>query len=528
MNIYTRHTAGAAFVAALLASATVPTMAAAQDAPSPVVIAAAPASDQADASGPVTSLDMAFDRAYWSNPTLLAERARLKSTDYRLPQARARSGPQLSAEAGYGYSRNNIEQPTGGFAARSGWAPSAAAILSQPLFTFGRNASAERGASAQIDYQRAVLRAMEQQVLLQTVSVYADVRRERAAVRIALENLALLERELVDNTSRLKVRDTTRTDVEQVGTRVEIGRAQLLQAKRAAALAEAEFLKTVGSPAGDLAAPVLLVQPSSSLEDAFSFAQKIHPILIAAHARERASRAEIDAARAERKPRVDLRGRAGIDTNLFGIDRVRQSTVRGEVLVSGPIFQSGALTARVEEAKAANDADWRLIDQALRETRIEITDAWNEWITAEAALVNLSAAVQLAEQAYGGAVQQERVGMRTTLDVLDLARDLLSAKVNYNQTLATAQIAKARVLAATGLLDQEHVAPGKPRYDEQRNFNRVKNDGDVPVLTSIVRAIDRVPLGSKANREGRDPLGPMIPPAVAVPSAAETSNPSPQ
>jgi hypothetical protein len=118
--------------------------------------------------------------------------------------------------------------------------------------------------------------------------------------------------------------------------------------------------------------------------------------------------------------------------------------------------------------------------------------------------------------------------MRTTLDVLDLARDLLSAKVNYNQTLATAQISKARVLAATGLLDQEHVAPGKPRYDEQRNFNRVKNDGDVPVLTSIVRAIDRVPLGSKANREGRDPLGPMIPPAVAVPAAAETSSPPPQ
>ncbi len=477
--------------------------------------------DFLDVEQPVTTLDVALDRAYWTNPALLAERARLESIDFRLPQARARSGPQLNYEAGYGYRRDSIEQQAGGSVPRSGWAPSASAVLTQPLFTFGRNAAGERTATAQIDYQRAALQAMEQQVLLQTVTAYVTVLREREAVRIASENLALLERELSDNSFRLQARDTTRTDVDQVATRVELGKAQLLQARRAVAFSEAEFLKVVGSPPGDLSPPGAPPLPARSLEDAYTVAQQRHPILVAAYARERASRAQVSIARAERRPRVDLRGRAGVDTNLFGLDRLQQTSLRGEFVVSGPIFQSGALNARLGEAEAANDADWRLIDQTLRETRAEVSDAWNEWLTAEGSLDSLANAVILAEQAHSGAVQQERVGMRTTLDVLDLARDLLSAKISHNQARATLHIAKMRVLAAIGMLDLADLAPGRPQRNDARHYDRVSNDGDTPLITPLIQSIDRIPLGSQQDREIRDPSAALLTPAVPIAMPAE-------
>lgn len=477
--------------------------------------------DFLDVGQPVTSLDVALDRAYLTNPALLAERARLESIDFRLPQARARSGLQLNYEVGYGYRRDNIEQQVGGSLPRAGWAPSASAVLTQPLFTFGRNAAGERTASAQIDYQRAALRAMEQQVLLQTVSAYVTVLREREAVRIAAENLALLERELADNSFRLQARDTTRTDVDQVATRVELGKAQLLQAHRAVAFSEAEFLNVIGSPPGDLSPPGAPPLPARSLEDAYTVAQQRHPILVAAYARERASRAQVSIARAERMPRVDLRGRAGVDTNLFGLDRLQQTSLRGEFVVSGPIFQSGALNARLGEAEAANDADWRLIDQTLRETRAEVSDAWNEWLTAEGSLGNLANAVILAEQAHSGAVLQERVGMRTTLDVLDLARDLLSAKISHNQARATLHIAKVRVLAAIGMLELADLVPGRPQLVDVRHYNRVSNDGDTPLITSVIQSIDRMPLGSQQDREIRDPSAALLTPAVPIATPTE-------
>lgn len=467
---------------------------------------------------PVTSLSAALELAYSTNPNLLAERARLESVDYRLPQARSRSGPQLSFESSYGYRRDNIEQSAGGYLPLTGWAPSAAAVFSQPLLTFGRNAASERTASAQIDYQRALLRATTQQVLLETVNAYVSVGRDREAVRIAQENLALLERDLTDNLSRMKAADTTRTDVQQVATRVEVGRAQLLQAQRSAAMSEAYFLKIVGSVPGELEPPLPFGLPASNLEDAYAMAQRANPVLAAAHARERVSRAQVGATKAERRPRLDLRGRAGVDTNLFGLDRLQQTSLRGEVVLSGPIFQSGALSARLNEAEAANDADWRLIDQTLRDVRAEVADAWNESLTAEASLQNLGRAVTLAEQAHDGAVQQQRYGMRTTLDVLDLARDLLSAKVSYNQARASAHVAKVKLLFAVGVLEDVVPRLGMPSHDIEEHYERARNDGDVPLITASVQALDRIPLGSDENREFRDEFDALLSPEVEVPT----------
>lgn len=474
---------------------------------------------------PLTNLVDALELAYSTNPNLLAERARLEAINFRLPQARARSGPDIGIEARYGYRRENYEQQNGNFLAQSTWSPAASAVLSQPLFTFGRNAAGERNAAAQIDYQRAVLRVTEQQVLLQAITAYVAVRREREAVRIARENLSLLERELLDNSMRLKVRDTTKTDVQQVATRLEIGRAQLLQAQGALSSAEADFLKVVGAPAGELAAPADLALPAQNIEDAFTLAQQINPVLMAAHARERSSRAQFEGARAERRPRIDLRGRAGLETNLFGADPLRQTSLRGEVVLSGPLFQSGALGARINEAEAVNDADWRLIDDVLRETRGEVAGAWNEWLTASASVQNLRRAVYLAEQAYDGAVQQKRVGMRTTLDVLDLARDLLAARVSFNQAGAAAFLAKARLLSVVGVLDIRHLLSDRPSYDVEKSYNKTKDYSDLPLVTPLLQRLDSLMLQPSADRQSRDPSAGLLVQPVPISPASEP-NPS--
>lgn len=465
----------------------------------------------------VRSLEEALERAYESNPELLAQHSKLDSVGYRLPQARARSGPQLSFEATYGYQRENVEQLFGNFVARSGWSPAASAILTQPLFTFGRNAAGEREAKAQIAYQRAVVAATEQQLVAQTYAAYVNVVRDRAAEGIARENLQLLEGELRNNTSRYRARDTTRTDVQQVATRVELGRAQLLQAQRSVAASEALFQRLVGARAGDLAPPPAAFVPFRSIEDGFAVAQDRLPVIKAAYAREQLSRAEVEGAKAEGRVRVDLRGRAGVETSLTGLQWRQRSQMSGQVVLSGSIFQCGLLTARVHEAEAANDADWRMIDQALRESRAELADAWNEWVSAEASLINLGDAVELARRAHEGAVKQEQLGMRTTLDVLDLARDLLSAQINYNATLATARNARTRVLAGAGLLDWDIFAPALARGDSDRRLAATRHDGDIPLLTPLVQAIDRLPLRSKADRPSRDGAAAGSAPAVAAP-----------
>ena len=123
------------------------------------------------ASGaPVSGLEQALRLAYWTTPNLLAQRALLRSVDYRVPQARAAFGPSINYQADYSYQRTQFDQLLGADIINRGWSSTAQAILTQPLFTFGRNAAQENVALAQLAFQREVLRSSEQQALLDAIA----------------------------------------------------------------------------------------------------------------------------------------------------------------------------------------------------------------------------------------------------------------------------------------------------------------------------------------------------------------------
>lgn len=476
--------------------------------------------EQLTAQTPVTTLSDALGRAYWSNPTLLAQRAANRSVDWRVPQARANFGPKLSAVGTYGWQRDNFEVSDGDYVEQKGWASTAQAILTQPLFSFGRSTATERFALFQHDFQRGQLAASEQQAMLDAITAYVGVLRDRGGVSIAADNLALLERELADNEQRMKAREVTSTDLQQVETRVELGRAQLLSARRAAAGSEASFLRTVGAPAGEIAAPNPLELPVRTLEEAYVFAETHNPVLFAAKAREGVSRMQVSVARAEMRPRVDLRGSAEYGTLSPYSSALRQNTLRGEVQVTAPLFESGQRSARLAELEAANDADWRLLDGAFRDNRAAIADAWSEWQAQAGAVDRLAAAVDSARKAYDGALLQERAGMRTTLDVLDLARELLSARNSYNSALAAVTIGKARLLLAMGSLEYGWLLPDAPRYDPEGHFRQVHGKGDVPLLTPLVRALDGIASGTPPTRPLRDPAARTVTEGLTVAGAS--------
>jgi TolC family type I secretion outer membrane protein len=461
---------------------------------------------EADPAVPITTFVETLQRAYWTNPALLAERARLRGADYRLPQARAAYGPKLNYQASYGWQRDNFEQPLGGYRAYSGWGSTASAILTLPVMTFGRNAAGETSARAQIEFERATVRFTEAQTLLDAIVAYTSVLRDRAGVDIAADNLALLTRELSDNQARFKAREVTSTDLQQVETRVEQGKAQLLTAQRRAASSEADYLKVVGAPAGRLAPPNPLVLPANTLEDAYAYAQLHSAVIRGAFAREKISRAQKDLARANLMPQIELRGNADYGKTTPYNGNVFQSELRGQVVISGPIFESGLRRARLDEAEAVNDADWRLIDSAERSNKAEVADAWNEWLAQRAAIDRLKASMVSAQAAYDGALLQERAGLRTTLDVLDLARELLNARSGFNAASADAYVAQARIMMALGALELPYLLPDVSTYDPGAHFAKVRNNGDVRLLTPLLRGVDGIFGGNgTADRPLRDP-----------------------
>ena len=459
-----------------------------------------------DFATPVAGLEEAIRRAYWHNPRVLAERARKRSTDFRLPQARALYGPRIDYQFEYGYRRDRIELLPDRFRTASGWTGTVSAIVDQPLLTFGRLAANERRAQAEIGFERETLRFVEQETIFAAIEAYVAVLRERNAVRIAQDNFDLLERELADTEARRAARESTIVDMRQVETRHELAAAELAIARGNMATSEGRFTAVVGSPpAAELAPPNPLLLPVGTLAAAVETALAGNPLVEAAQYRERASRAAFEGAIAERWPRVDLRGRADLAPVSPYDNQLRQNSVLGQVVVSGPLFTSGLLLARQREAEAANDADWRLVDAARRDLIGEVTAAWSSWQSSGDALGNLAAAVDAARAAYDGAVEQQKAGFRTTLDVLILARELLTVRNSLNGTEAENYLAQARILFALGMLDLPYLMPAEPAYDPDAHLEKFDGTGSIFPITPALRAVDGLAPHGSDPRPTRDP-----------------------
>lgn len=463
---------------------------------------------QRNPAHPVTSFVEALERTYWTNPQLLAERARTRSTDFRLPMARGQFGMQVEYSGSYGYQRDAFEEVIGSPLERAGWTSTATAVLTQPLFTFGRLRANEDSARAQIAFQRSALAVVEQQALFNAINAYAGLLRDRSGVDIAQRNADLLAQQFSDTRARVTARDATLTDLQQVESRLELARAQLLTAQGGATSSDAVFLRFVGAPAGQLAPPNPLLIPARTLEDAYVFADANNPIVASAYARERISRAEHELAKAELLPRAALRGQGSIGTVSPYSDDLRQTELRGGITISGTL-DSGVRLARIGEASAANDADWHLIDEALRENRAELAAAWNAWQSQTDAARRLSLAVKASEAAFDGALLQQRAGLRTTIEILELARDLLQVRSSLNSALSASYVQQARVLAAMGALRHDFLLPDAEDYDPRVHFERVSRQGDVPLLTPLIRALDSITTPPRTDRPIRDPSGPV-------------------
>ena len=87
---------------------------------------------------------------------------------------------------------------------------------------------------------------------------------------------------------------------------------------------------------------------------------------------------------------------------------------------------------------------------------------------------------------------------------------------------------RARVLAAAGALEQTWLMPDAARYNVDRHSDRVKHNGDVPLVTPILRGIDSAAaVGSTATRPVRDPTGSRTAPPIVIQPADKLVEPAP-
>lgn len=407
------------------------------------------------------SLEETLEMAFNSNPTLQAERARLRATEEIEVQARSAMLPNVSGSASI--TRQHTESTStfvlGGqqivSTSESDSTPKNYSITAtQSVYRGGRTTGAIDQASAQIMSARELLRATEQSVLVDAATAFMDVRRDAEVVSIRRNNADVLARHLQAARDRFEVGEITRTDVAQAEARLSGAQAQLSAAQSQLATSRAAYERMTGQQPGTLEDPPALPGLPESLGEAAELAFEYSPQLNSARYGEDAARHGIRVARGALMPEVSVSATASAarDSQFSGDERDSTQIV-GRVSV--PIFTGGLNRSRVRAAVAQEEQARHQVNEARRQVTEGVTIAWNGYVTSLAVIESSRQAVRANEIALDGVQQEAYVGIRTTLDVLDAEQELLESRLNLVTAERDSYVAGYRLLQSMGLLSAE-------------------------------------------------------------------------
>lgn len=432
--------------------------------------ALAPATAFADTLGD------ALASAYKTNPTLDGARQQTRQADEGFAQARAGFLPQIAVTGSYGTQLRITESETifGTQRSKNTFEPQNATITaSQSLFEGGRRLAQIGQANAQIEGAQEGLRSTEQQVLLQVIAIYVDVRRDEEALRIREQNVALLERQLQAAKDRFEVGEITRTDVAQAQARLSGAHAGLAGAQSDLAASRAEYTRIVGQAPGALdAAPPVAGLPDN-LDDAVAIALDLNPDLLRFRQSERAARQQVRIERADLLPQISVFGRMARDIEPAGPGIEQESQVAAAQLTI-PLFEGGFARSRTRSAKVGVLRAQAQTEEVRRSVVSQTTSAWNDYAASQRVIEASKEQVRANELALEGVEQEQQVGLRTTLDVLDAQQELLDSQLAVIRAERDAYVAAHGLLLSIGKLDAQSLSVNAPLYDPDDHRRAVR------------------------------------------------------
>jgi outer membrane protein len=346
--------------------------------------------------------------------------------------------------------------------------------LVQPIFQGFRVVNTVAEAEATVRAGRETLRTVEISVLLEAVTAYMDVVRDQAIVRLRENNVTVLTRDLRATQDRFDVGEVTRTDVAQAQARRALAVSALDLARANLKTSRATYERVVGHPPSNLAEPRPSRLVPGTQQESVEISGRESPSVVAALYREQAARHAIDRIRGELLPSVQLEGNyARRFDETPGIDSSESTSVTGRVTV--PFYTGGEVEARVRQAKHTHVGRLQEIEQARTEVQAQVVTAWAQLQAARAAVESDQVSVGANRTALTGVREEERVGQRTLLDVLNAEQELLNAEVNLVTDRRNLVVASYALLSTIGRLNAQELGVTGLVYDAEEHYHEVRN-----------------------------------------------------
>lgn len=424
---------------------------------------------------------------YLTNPQLTVQRATVRGTDEDVIAARSNLLPNASQTLTLNQSKDlghSVAQNPGNATA------TISTTITQQLYDGGADRLNVEAAKMLVLAARQDLKTTEQSVLLSALTAYMDVRRDQEFVRLAINNIRVLEEQVRAARDRFEVGEVTRTDVAQAEARLAAARSGLASNRGALARSVDQYTAVVGKPPHALATPPAAPQIPATPAAAEAVALKKHPRILQAQFLSKARDLGWQAAKKNKHPNVSAQLQHTF-TDRVGLNgAVVTNQLSASVSATVPIYQGGRLDSNQRGAFADLEAALGNVQLQGLITRQSVANAYTTWQVARASIISNREQVRAAEVAFEGVSEEALFGQRTTLDALDAEQELLTAKSNLVSAVRDEYVARYTVLSEMGLMTAEHLNLGVPLYNPDVYYSASTQDQRKPLSKVRIKAFD--------------------------------------
>lgn len=432
-----------------------------------LLVLGAPAAALAD------TLADALAGAYNNSGLLEQNRALLRAADEDVGVALSALRPIIGWSADVTYSDSDARSSLTGIRSTDDTSGSLGLSADILLFDGGRSRMGVDIAKESVLATRQALIGVEQNILLQAVQAFMDVRSNTEIVALRRNNVRVITQELRAAQDRFEVGEVTRTDVALAEARLAGANALLAQAEGDLAEARAFYRFAVGRDANALAVPPALPARPASLAAAQAAAMRSHPDILRAQHEVTVSDLRVLIAKSAAIPQVRLQSRYGLTESLDSSDYNRGGSIG--IGVTGPIYQGGRNSALERQAINRGTAARSALFETTQRIAQNVSTAFARVDVARAAIEASDRQIRAARTAFEGVREEATLGARTTLDVLNAEQELLDAQANRITAASNQYVASYALLASMGQLTAQNLRLQVQIYDPSSYYNQVQS-----------------------------------------------------
>ncbi|WP_151813871.1 TolC family protein [Acinetobacter ursingii] len=372
------------------------------------------------------TLDDALKASLNYESQLKISQLNLKQSDAVLNQAKARDGLKINLVGQLDYEK--VETPTGVLFPTAGnrKGRSAQLQLDYPLFTSGRHRLGIEVADRQLAANTAALSDQKSQTILNTVTAYTDVLKNKAILDLKKQLLNNLQRSLYEAQRRFDAGVITRADLAQVVSQFAQGNADVTQAESNLKISNVQFYQITGLVADSLEQIKKIPTIPNDIDQMIAMTSH-HPALEQIQYEKQSAEKQLALTKRELWPSVMLTSRIGKQHEANYIGSESDNYMVGMQL-NIPLYDDGLNRANIKKAQIDIELAQQKLESLQHDLRRQVQSSYAQLLAIRENKTALQNAIEAASIALIYTRKEFELGTKTTFDLLTTQQKLLDVQ----------------------------------------------------------------------------------------------------